>query len=297
MTYTYTGSLPIDEVVARYQAGEPTTVLAKEYGCRPSTILRVLERLGVPRRPVGYRKYQLTVPEVKTISELDAYWLGFILADGCVCDKGGLHVQLAAREKKHLSKLRTWLLSEHPITEPVNAARISIYSKQLVVYLQEFGITQRKSFTAKVDKRLAMNRHFWRGMLDGDGYIAIKDGKYPTLALVGTKAVCQKFSDFARTITGVVYTIHERRGQNHFVVTTTGRDATAIITAIYSNGVIALDRKLKVANIIMSQKQKPGPRERTKSIKKTGTAGPRAKRRKKHGKGKKQISRSSKKKR
>lgn len=47
----------------------------------------------------------------------------------------------------------------------------------------------------------------------------------------------------------------------------------------------------------MSVKQKPNKHQKTKSIKKTGTAGPRAKRRKKHGKGKKQISRSSKKKR
>ena len=45
----------------------------------------------------------------------------------------------------------------------------------------------------------------------------------------------------------------------------------------------------------MSVKQKPNKHQRTKSVKKTGTAGPRARRRKKHGKGKSQIKRSSKK--
>ena len=45
----------------------------------------------------------------------------------------------------------------------------------------------------------------------------------------------------------------------------------------------------------MSLKQKPNKHLKTKSNKKTGTAGSRAKRRKKHGVGKKKIQRSSKK--
>ena len=45
----------------------------------------------------------------------------------------------------------------------------------------------------------------------------------------------------------------------------------------------------------MSLKQKPNKHQKTKSNKKTGTAGSRAKRRHKHGVGKKKISRSTKK--
>ena len=45
----------------------------------------------------------------------------------------------------------------------------------------------------------------------------------------------------------------------------------------------------------MSLKQKPNKHQKTKSIRKTGTAGSRANRRPKHGIGKKKITRSSKK--
>jgi len=43
----------LDRLVARYKAGEPSTVLAREYGIAKSTFLRLLAERGVGPRPRG----------------------------------------------------------------------------------------------------------------------------------------------------------------------------------------------------------------------------------------------------
>ncbi|MGO4452525.1 helix-turn-helix domain-containing protein [Arthrobacter sp. RAF14] len=47
------GQAKLDEIVARYEAGESTTSLADESGVAKSSLLRLLEERGVARRKQG----------------------------------------------------------------------------------------------------------------------------------------------------------------------------------------------------------------------------------------------------
>lgn len=47
-------TLPVDEIIDRYQAGESSRKLGTDFGCNPSTICRVLKSRGVPcDQPAG----------------------------------------------------------------------------------------------------------------------------------------------------------------------------------------------------------------------------------------------------
>lgn len=238
--------LPTDKIIQLYQNGATSNQLAIKFDCHHSTILRLLQRHNIPRRSISYRKYSLEIPDFENLLEIDYYWLGFLLADGCV-SKGQLIVHLASRDIEHLEKMKQWLRSEHKITRPtVTSARISVSSKELVSRLAQFGIVERKSLIANVSDVLKNSRHFWRGMIDGDGHIAFRKDGYWTIQLVGTKQVCESFSDFVHQVLNVRYNTHERKGQNHHITSITGKRARVLIEHLYNSATIYLDRKLGV---------------------------------------------------
>lgn len=202
-------------------------------------------------------KYKHTVPQPDPQNEEFAYWVGFLLADGCISEeKEGsdrLIIALNKKDKGHLVALRRWLRSNHPISNlpKTNAVRLSIRSQQLCDMLREFGVTPRKSLTAIPDHRLVDNRHFWRGMLDGDGTIFV-DGRDElfNLGLLGTYDVCRRFWQFCyhldHTFGDVSICKSPWKG---YSVRTSGRKAKFIARIVYKGANVALSRKKKLVEV------------------------------------------------
>lgn len=123
-----------------------------------------------------------------TITEQSAYWIGNMMADGNIYNgKTGnprIALTVAARDREHLAKFRRFLNCSNQILLKItkvngkvwNQYTLRFSSKKLADKLIGFGVTARKSLTAKAIG-LEDNKHFWRGVLDGDGYIKNRDGK------------------------------------------------------------------------------------------------------------------------
>ncbi len=199
-------------------------------------------------------KYRHTVPVIDLNNEAFCYWLGFILADGCISKEitgsDRLIVALNNKDRKHLIKLRDWLQSDHPIyhLKKTNACDFRIRSQDLCDMLQEFGITPRKSLTAIPDSRLTNSCHFWRGMVDGDGTIFI-DGrdKLFYLGLLGTYDVCRRFWQFCYKIDSSFQDVSVCKSPwKGYSVRSSGRKAKNIAKALYGDCNIYLDRKKKI---------------------------------------------------
>jgi len=141
-----------------------------------------------------------------------AYWLGFLLADGCVYGRY-LELGLASRDVEHLELFRKFLGSIHPLRhkDTTNSVRLTVHSNALVSQLRSFGVVERKSKVATVPHSLSDSPEFWRGMIDGDGYVAtkIRTRRYrgrgavhtvvePIVSLVGTQAVCTSLQRFCQ---------------------------------------------------------------------------------------------------
>jgi exopolysaccharide biosynthesis protein len=86
------------ELVGKYLSGDSTAKLAGDYHTVRSVILHTLARLGIPRRSSAHEntKYSVNASVFETGSQEAHYWLGFLLADGCIHKpKNGGALQLA----------------------------------------------------------------------------------------------------------------------------------------------------------------------------------------------------------
>ena len=108
-------------------------------------------------------------------------FLGFIGADGYVCEKGGrLEIKLKDTDIEILEKFRNLLETNRPIRHReylykgkiLKAATLEINSKKIVRDLIKLGVTQHKSETFKISDKintLDSQRDVLAGYFDGDG--------------------------------------------------------------------------------------------------------------------------------
>lgn len=110
-------------------------------------------------------------------NEHNAYWLGFIMADGHINDKAKsgalqLHIHLSKIDYNHLQKFHLDIDSKNMICfGNQNDIRSSHSSDILCEDLIKYGCTPRKSLTLQFPKQITtkMLPHFIRGYFDGDG--------------------------------------------------------------------------------------------------------------------------------
>lgn len=121
------------------------------------------------------KKYDLNENYFDLIDSPDkAYWLGFLTADASINkSNGALTLELASIDKDHLRKFIETIQSTHPIKDAAkNCCRICIGNKHMVKSLSTLGVVPNKTHctqTPDIDESLL--RHFYRGILDGDGWI------------------------------------------------------------------------------------------------------------------------------
>lgn len=246
-----------------YVGGLDTVQIGKRFGVSSQTVAEYLRKSGVPMRRGGgaKRKYQLNESIFDEVNDESAYWVGFLMADGCVSGNS-ITLSLSAKDGDHVNKFRVFLGSDIPLrrytysstfgpssNKTYDAVTLSVHSAKIRKSLSKFGVVPRKSKTAVVNG-LANNRHFWRGVIDGDGTLFV-DKRYnvATVSLVGSKALTSQFLDFAKL--HVETSALVRPHKTIFEVGISGYSAAVLIGIIYSNASIALERKSFKATSIL----------------------------------------------
>ena len=107
--------------------------------------------------------------------------------------------------------------------------------------LARCGVVPKKSLIAKPHEALLNNRHFWRGMIDGDGTL-YKDRN--GLGLCGTEAVCQGFLDFAKTMIPTKAHVRKCKANLWSIGVACGRENNVgLLKELYENAPTYLIRK------------------------------------------------------
>ena len=249
-------SKQIDQVVKLYQSGKSSGELASQFNVSDSTILRYLEYREIERRSRSEinKKYQINDDIFNNKKEESSYWIGFLLADGSIekrenrLDK--IKIGLGIKDKSHLEKFNNFLGTDYKIytisKEPNDIVAISVTSNKLVERLSKFGIVPNK--VKKANPQNINNNHFWRGVVDGDGYLSeySKNGKTKkAMGLAGSRQTCVKFKQFVKQFSATKASISKASGT--FQWRTTGNYAIQIAEKLYKNSSIYLERKYKVA--------------------------------------------------
>jgi len=239
------------EIAARYQAGESTVALAAALGCSSGLVGRRLERGGVARRAGGTR-YTVNGSAFDTVTQESAYWVGFMMADGDVhYPKAGNSPSLGATvqtaDRAHLELFREFLSYTGKVYHGRGKSRLQVCSRDLVEALSKFGVLPRKSLTAKAIG-LENDRHFWRGVVDGDGHVSAGRRGRPCrlICLAGSRNLLEQFADFVRAVAG-----GERPKlyphSNIFQLYLYGDRASRVAEVLYDGCSVALARKLAQA--------------------------------------------------
>ena len=254
-------------IASLYAQGFPSAEVGKRVGCGESTVLRHLRKMGIARRPAGKRVAINKLAFDEMDSEEAAYWLGFLIADGCVhYPKSGhtpqLEVNLGRKDRLHLEKLREFLGSGHKITETDTNVILSIANRHLCETLHyKWGVVPRKSHNFEglpiIPEHL--HRHMLRGLFDGDGHLGIrKDTGAPVVSIVGhwkcLAEVRDTFSEFCRLTPKLSLPAAVANGSvTRQMQYGSQADTSAIARYLYGDATVFLGRKKRVANTIVKR--------------------------------------------
>lgn len=180
--------------------------IAKIYNCSVRTIYNNYEKHGLDfkrsvqseiKRPKKYIYNDAFFNVIDT--EAKAYWLGFIMADGCIVQKSkdrpslSLVIRLQKKDRLHLEKFNMDLSGNLPVRVGIAKStvirnytkdvfipesefcKIEVNSKWLCLDLIQHGVHQRKTLNEEIPliENTDLTKHFIRGFFDGDGCFSI----------------------------------------------------------------------------------------------------------------------------
>lgn len=263
--------------VSLYCSGRSLSESARTLGVSANRVRKALVRSGISRRPqstAGRKPIPCNDHAFDKIStEHQAYWLGFISADGCVYRGNTIEIEIARKDREHLVKFLEFINSSKRIPDrsvrysykkasgeidclPRLSSRASVTSKQMVSDLFRYGITERKSLVnVPWNGPEQLMRHYWRGVVDGDGSIAngtTKKDRTCDVSLAGSLAVCMAFKKFIAGNIGACGCI-VRHGKLFMFRATGNKVAEKIVRLLYINAAVSLDRKQRIADSIIDR--------------------------------------------
>ena len=265
---TKPSKLPINDIINQYKLGKSTVEIANEFDTYHAAISRILHKnnVRIRDRSSACRKLQLNEKVFDDINEHSSYWIGFIITDGCVYHNR-IRIGLKLSDIDHLKSFREFLQSTHKISivnnqgfgnQKFKACVFEFRSNYMVNRLREYGIVPNKSKKVIV-KKLFYNKDFWRGAIDGDGWINTQITKYnKSMPYLG---FCSASYDFIYQFKQFVeynfptFVNKIRNNGTTFQLIYGGLTSARIINLLYYNNAISLNRKNNRAVKIISHYQ------------------------------------------
>lgn len=265
----YKGASAAAEAAARYASGMSANRVARAMKCSVGFVLSAARANGLVIRPPEERHTLHTLNEAAFDAETDeaAYWVGMLITDGNVSRRGHyVTLGLQERDRAHVEAFRRFLGSSHKISRTPTRTnrqgkrsgpqvRLSVASRKLCAALAEFGVVPGKTLTAKVLK-LDQSIAFWRGAVDGDGWVTATKAGIPRLGLSGSACLMGQFAEFVRAASPGCRATPRRRG-GIFVVDLQGRHGRRLMEVLYADAAVSLPRKGERAKKLLGSATNP----------------------------------------
>lgn len=237
--------------VSRYAAGESATALGLAYGLSNVAVLGLVRRRNgaIRSNKESHQTHSLNHDFFGCVdNEEAAYWLGFLLADGGIY-KNSITLALGQIDSEHVLRFRDAIGSNHkPFYRPRIAGKsngtvgLTMRSDAMVADLARYGVVPCKSKTAQpAVLHPNVQKHFWRGVIDGDGSISAKPGRW-SVRLVGSQSVCEGFAKWILAACLVPSTVSPHKGIWQARVEGLRR-SWLVVDALYNDAAVYLPRK------------------------------------------------------
>ena len=202
-----------EELEEKYEETKSIYKVAKFYNKNYKTIISLMDYYNIKRTvgSQGARKHYYDEDYFEIIDTEDkAYWLGFIMADGCIykgSDKNSfrLQINLKTDDKILLELFQKCIKSDYKIQDKVlnnkyHVSTVKINSTKMCNDLIKHGVTERKSLICEFPVTVPDNliHHFIRGYFDGDGCISVSDTDHLRykFSIVGGKDMLEKIQEY-----------------------------------------------------------------------------------------------------
>lgn len=243
----------LDEIIKLNQSGISFTQIARDlHMCRT----RIREYMNKKKYNIINQQNKLRVRKdlFKVIeTEEDAYWLGFIYADGYISEKGKFEISLNYKDYEHLLKFadychfdRNKVVKKQKIGKYYRC-RISFATQELFTNFTNVGIISNKSLVLKYPEFLkeSLHPHFIRGYFDGDGSINLRKPRSKNTKIREITASLLGTEDFLRyvNLNAPVGNKNIRKINNIYCLSFSCREAYLFLGFLYNNSTIHLNRK------------------------------------------------------
>ena len=173
-----------DTLANEWEMGISPKLLATKYNMCKDSVYKIARDRGKNREKITCRKYTFNYDffnEIKT--ERQAYWLGFITADGFI-KQNSVVLKLSGKDKTHLLKLQYDIEDNSHIIQGIEKeiypfARLCLTHKNIVNDLYGLNVAKQKTSNEKFPFQIPgeLYRHYIRGYFDGDGTLYIITNK------------------------------------------------------------------------------------------------------------------------
>lgn len=241
--------------------------IEQKYRLKSETLTKYLRILDLPERKYIKQYNRNSFKEILT--EEDAYWLGFITADGYLNeDRHFLNIKLAEKDYDHLVKFCNYMQANPNdfIIKDMGASgnlvfSVTFNSIDIENNLKQYNIKQAKS-TKETYYHLPKNliRHYIRGIFDGDGGFSTNHKKevIDRMQIVGSLDILINIKKEIEENVINVNPINIKQG-NLYVLLISGYDKIYKISEwLYKDINIYLDRKYEQYNRLRIEQQKRG---------------------------------------
>lgn len=248
-----------------YLDGKSLSQIHREIGFERHRLAYLLREDGIEIVKDG-KKHDYDETIFQSIeTEEQAYWLGFLYADGAVAKyKNEVKLSLAYKDMDHVIKFANFALKTGNGKEIVHeykaklkgqefpSAKVQITNKKIIDDLKRLGCVPNKSLILTFPNENQVPdyliRHFIRGYFDGDGSIFTPTA-YPnarTISFVGTQSFLSSLIKIFQNICTDFGTVnlYQKQNQQAWQFSKTKRDTNKeIYEYLYKDATIYLERK------------------------------------------------------
>lgn len=248
-----------DIIYTKFCQKIPIEDIAGQFEISVATVYQILKKFGLT---FSSRKYFLNENYFNQLNPESAYWVGFLLADGCI-RRHELSIGLSQKDRDHLIKFRDCISSNYPIHDRgykrPNLKKSSEYcysyiyvsSKSLVDSLIKIGVIFKKSLvhsTPLIPKELLAPMYL--GYFDGDGSIfrsKTEHARIYRITFIGPKIFCLELNEWISEIFNLKLNFNpDFKTKLLYVLSSSTRNAIKILTYLYNHSPVFLDRKFEL---------------------------------------------------
>jgi hypothetical protein len=175
----------LEEIIkSHHTASKSQKTIANLTGKSLSTIRRLMKKLGLSGRSKGARDYCINSTVFDKINTIEkAYWLGFLLADGCLAKSAGsyraIRLSLQDRDSKHLKEFAKFIGYDGKLYVNLSKGhrRLSVVFNDVYLgkqLLKHGWLNYKQGVSSEILDMVPddLFHSFVRGYFDGDGCIS-----------------------------------------------------------------------------------------------------------------------------